>query len=235
MNLILLFEDDYIDTNTVSLSGRRLKHIRTVHKVTDGKSLSVGTINGLIGTGIVKSVTKERVLMKTDLSVSPPKPLPLKLVLAMPRPKVFSRILACVTAMGVKEIYLIHAQKVEKSYWQSPRLDSENIRKQLILGLEQAKDTVMPEISFHRLFKPFVEDVLPGICENSLKLVAHPYCKKSLPVGINKPATLVVGPEGGFIPYEIEKLENTGFQAVHMGSRILTVETALPALLAKLY
>jgi RsmE family RNA methyltransferase len=45
----------------------------------------------------------------------------------------------------------------------------------------------------------------------------------------------VVGPEGGFIPYEIEKLQEVGVKAVTIGSRILRVETAIPALISRLF
>ena len=45
----------------------------------------------------------------------------------------------------------------------------------------------------------------------------------------------VVGPEGGFTDYEVEKLHDQDCQPVHLGPRILRVETAIPALLSKLY
>jgi len=54
-------------------------------------------------------------------------------------------------------------------------------------------------------------------------------------VDLSQPATLAIGPEGGFIPYEIEKLCDVGFRAVHVGPRILSVETAVPALLSRLF
>ena len=45
---------------------------------------------------------------------------------------------------------------------------------------------------------------------------------------------LAVGPEGGFLPFEIEKLAEAGFEPVSMGGRTLRVETACVALLAQL-
>ncbi len=165
----------------------------------------------------------------------PPAPLPVTLILALPRPKVLKRVLRSASAMGVKRIVLLNAFRVEKSYWGSPALASDNLREQLISGLEQARDTVIPEVLLRPLFKPFVEDELPGIAKGTVSLVAHPYASLPCPRTAEKAVTLVVGPEGGFIPYEIEKLAAAGFTAVQAGERILNVETAVPALLSLLF
>ncbi|MGV6807612.1 MAG: 16S rRNA (uracil(1498)-N(3))-methyltransferase [bacterium] len=37
----------------------------------------------------------------------------------------------------------------------------------------------------------------------------------------------MIGPEGGFIPYEVEKLVDAGCQAFSFGPRILKVEQAI--------
>jgi len=137
--------------------------------------------------------------------------------------------------MGVKEMYLIHSRRVEKSYWRSPVLAEENITKQLILGLEQARDTVMPAVQLKRSFGSFVEDELEGISEGTLKLVAHPDASGICPHDARQPVTLIVGPEGGFLPDEMENFRNKGFKPVHMGPRILRVETAVCALISRLF
>ena len=110
----------------------------------------------------------------------------------------------------------------------------ENIRQELLRGLEQARDTVVPQVSLHRLFKPLVQDVLPALVEGTLGLVADPGAADACPRSLAGAATLAVGPEGGFIPYEVELLQASGFRPVTLGPRILRVEHAVTALLARL-
>jgi 16S rRNA (uracil1498-N3)-methyltransferase len=236
MNLILLQVTDFIEgTTRVQLDGRRLRHIREVHRASVGDELCVGLAGGLIGTGVVTFSTGTSVEMDVCLDRTPPEMLPVTLVLALPRPKVLKRVLIGAASMGVKRIILINSFRVEKSYWQSPALQEENIEKQLILGLEQARDTVMPEVLLRHRFNPFVEDELPGIIQETLPVLADPSGAVPCPREVSGPVTLAVGPEGGFTAYEFEKLVSTGFSAVNVGKRILRVETAVPVLLSRLF
>jgi RsmE family RNA methyltransferase len=124
---------------------------------------------------------------------------------------------------------------VQKSYWKSPQLSAENIRLQLLLGLEQGVDTRLPTVAFEPLLKPFVEDRLGALSRDTLRLLAHPDGSTACPINIDRPSTLVIGPEGGFIDYEVALLKANGFTAVSMGPRILRVETAVVALTSRLY
>lgn len=236
MNLILLFPEDFKeDTDHVTLRGRRLEHVLNIHRASAGDRLCVGIQNGKAGTGTVTRLDKDALEMDVLFDKDPPPPLDVTLILSLPRPIVLKRILLSACSMGVKRIFLIHSLRVEKSYWNSPALDEEKIREQLVLGLEQARDTIMPEVWFRNKFKPFVEDELPDIIKGTLPLVAHPGTSEPCPRQVNRPVTLAIGPEGGFVSYEVELLEGAGFRPVNIGERILRVETAVPVLLSKLF
>jgi RsmE family RNA methyltransferase len=233
MNLILLFDADFVDATRVRLTGRRLTHHLTVHPVALGDTLTVGVAGGRVGRGRVVRLDAEALEMDVALDGEPPAPLPLTLVLALPRPKVLNRVIASVTSLGVKRVFLVNAWRVEKSYWKSPRLAG--LRDQAILGLEQAKDTVLPSIELRRLFRPFVEDELPQIARGTRALMAHPGAARECPRDLREPATLAIGPEGGFIAEEIASLERAGFEAVSVGPRVLRVETAVAAIIGRLF
>jgi 16S rRNA (uracil1498-N3)-methyltransferase len=235
MNLILLFDEDFVDATRVRLTGRRLTHVTEVHRANVGNVLTVGRAGGAIGTGEVLRLDEQALEMRITLDRDPPAPLPLTLVLALPRPKVLNRVLAGATSMGVKRIVLLNAWRVEKSYWKSPKLSEENLHMQRVLGLEQARDTTLPAIELQRLFRPFVENALPGIVAGTLPLVAHPTGTRECPRQVSAPVTLVIGPEGGFIPAEIASLERASCEIVTLGERILRVETAVAALIARLF
>jgi RsmE family RNA methyltransferase len=206
-----------------------------VQRAVVGDSIRVGVINGMMGQGLISALNSQSASVQFSLDTQPPPPLPLTMILALPRPKMLRRILQTISSMGVKKLYLINSSRVEKSFWQTPFLQPEALQEQLILGLEQARDTQMPEIIMRKLFKPFVEDELGEIIAQTRALVAHPKTEKRCPVNIAEPVSLAIGPEGGFIPYEIEKLNQLGFESVHLGPRILRVETAVPALVSRLY
>jgi 16S rRNA (uracil1498-N3)-methyltransferase len=231
MNLVLLFAEDLIAEDRALVRGRRAEHIARVHRAAVGDALVVGVANGRIGSGTITRMEKDAVEMRVVLDRDPPAPLPLTLILALPRPKVLNRVIASATSLGVKEVHLINAWRVEKSYWKSPKLAEANLREQCIAGLEQARDTAMPRITLHRFFREFVETWSPG----ALCLVAHPHASRECPRDVKGPVTLAIGPEGGFIAEEIASFENAGFQAVTIGERVLRVETAVAALIARLF
>ncbi|GGL98002.1 16S rRNA (uracil(1498)-N(3))-methyltransferase [Pseudomonas asuensis] len=235
MNLLLLEQEDFVEENEVLLKDRRFVHLKDIHQAESGDALRVGMLNGLMGEGEILDFTSNSARIRVRLDQPAPCKLPITLVLALPRPKMLRRILQGISCMGVPRLILINSYRVEKSFWQTPFLESSAIREQLILGLEQARDTVLPEIIIEKRFKPFAEDRLPSIAKGTLGLTGHPGHYPPCPRQVDGPVTLAIGPEGGWIPYEVDKLHEAGLEPVQLGERILRVETAVTALLARLF
>jgi len=246
LNLILLSDPDFLTPTRVRLTGRRLLHIQDILKAQCGQSLTVGKMNGLMGQGTVVSKNTDCLELEVKLDRQPPEALTLTLILALPRPPMLKRILFSAAMLGVKKIIILNFNRVEKSLWNSSSLKPQAITEQLVLGLEQAKDTVMPEVILKKGFKPFVQDELPALIKGKTALVAHPDKKSPLfntkrglgGVGSDyqeKPITLIIGPEGGILDYEIELLKTAGCQTLDLGPRILRTETVLPYVIGKLF
>lgn len=204
--------------------------MRSILKSSVGDTLQVGKINGNMGTAQIIAIDAEQLVLQVNLNQPPPAALPLSVVLALPRPQMLKRILHNIAELGIKELHLIHSNKVEKSYWQTPSLQAEAIENCLKQGLSQAKDTRLPIVHLHPRFKPFVEDILPALMAEREGFIAHPYSEQAAPAASAKPRLLLVGPEGGFNDYEVALLQQQGVQAFTMGPRIYKVENAVSLL-----
>lgn len=235
MNLLLLVPADFLSAGTVRLTGRRHRHLVDVLRTRPGEPLRAGLLNGSIGEARLVSQGPEETILDVVLTTPPPPPVPITLLLALPRPKALRRILQGVTALGIKQVVLLNTSRVDKSYWNSPLLHPDAVTEQLCLGLEQGRDTVLPQVLLRPRFRPFVEDELPALSAGRQCLVAHPESASPCPGNISIPVVLAIGPEGGFIPFEVDLLSSQGFRPIHFGPRPLRVETAVPAILGRLY
>ncbi len=218
----------------VVVRGRRTRHLREVLGAAVGDFIRVGLVGGAVGEGQLLALDESTATLSVTLHRQPPDKLPLTLILALPRPKMLRRILRSAAETGVREVHLINSFRVEKSFWQSPAVQSTTLEETLLLGLEQAGDTVLPDVSCHRRFKPFVEDRLPDMLAGQTPLLAQPGDHPPCPRALRGDTLLVIGPEGGFIPYEVDKLRQAGCKPVSLGPRILRVETAIAFALGRL-
>lgn len=235
MNIVLLDANQDCSSDIWSIEDQRqIKHLNQHLQLKAGDTLKVGVRDGQRYLTEVQSITAQQIMLKPIQTESVPNKVPVHLILALPRPKVLRRMIMDAVTLGVERISLIHSYRVDKSYWQSPFL--QQLDDYVTLGLEQAGDTIVPEIQLYKRFKPFVEDVLPTlISEQRPAYVAHPYAEQSMPHAIAHGCNLIVGPEGGFIPYEIELLKKNGCQAMSLGNRILRTETAVSNILGRLF
>jgi 16S rRNA (uracil1498-N3)-methyltransferase len=242
VNLIILEPHEVSDAGVATLSGARAAHIATVLKTAVGRSIRVGVLDGPFGTGAVTSVGDGAVTLQCAFEhEAPPRP-PVDLLLALPRPKVMNRLWAQLAALGVGQIILTSAERVERPYFDTHVLATEHYRPRLIEGLQQARDTRLPAVSIHRQFRKLVEDELSALFPVGRRLVADPGAdpgpESPGPEGpglhLSKPTNrllLAIGPEGGWNAFELGLLKAHGFEAVGMGPRTLRSDTACIALL----
>ncbi|HEY6099697.1 MAG TPA: 16S rRNA (uracil(1498)-N(3))-methyltransferase [Anaeromyxobacter sp.] len=235
MNLLLLEPEELGADGTVRLVGRRAAHVREVLGAAPGQRVKAGVVGGRLGEAEVLAASEREVVLRASLDGDPPPACPVSLLLALPRPKILRRVLQAAAAMGVKRIALVGSWRVEKSYFASPLLDAGALREELLLGLEQGRDTSVPEVSVRRLFKPFVEDELDALFPERSRLLAHPAGRG--PIEALAPrderAALAVGPEGGWTAYEAGRLRERGFEPFSLGPRVLRVDAAVPYAVAQ--
>lgn len=240
MNLMLFDDSDIVSESVllVQADDRRYKHIVEVLKLRASDTLEIGKVNGKIGIATISKITDEAIEASFDLTKEPPRKLPLTLIVSYPRPKTLKKVLQYGASLGVKEFIVTNSYRVEKGYWRNPILKEESLRSNMLLGLEQAKDTVLPKVSIKRLFKPFVEDELPSVIENKIPIVVHPNQEADQILQVadnNQEVVLFIGPEGGLIDFEVELLKKIGFKEFTFGERIQRVEVAVCYSISKLF
>ena len=232
MNHVLLRADDWLGDGLVLLRDRRAVHIRQVLRAAVGDRIRVGLLGGLCGHGLIDALDSDGVRLRVALKAPPPPRHRFDIVLALPRPKMLRRILRQCAEFGVAQLHLIHTARVEKSYWQSPLLQPARLAEALEMGLERSCDTIAPVVHLHQRFRPFVEDQLPAICDGRPCWMADRGAALSLAAAPPLPAVVMIGPEGGFVPFELQLAEAVIAQRVGLGERTLSVDTAFTSALA---
>jgi 16S rRNA (uracil1498-N3)-methyltransferase len=235
MNLILFEPSEIGADGRVEATGIRAKHLLNVLKVTPGHGVRIGVVDGPLGVGRVAGTGDGRVVLDCEFEQEAPERPRVDLLLAVPRPKVLRRLWAQLAALGVGQVILTNAEKVERDYFDNHVMHEEGYRPLVIEGLQQARDTRVPPVSIHKQFRILIEDELGRLFPSGLRVVAHPGSGRSFPAALSSapPARILVavGPEGGWNTFELGLLERHGFEQAGIGSRILTTTTACIAAL----
>lgn len=236
MNLILLGADEVAPDGSATLTDIRARHITTVLRAEVGSSVRTGLLNGPVGTATITAIHGQTVTLHNTFDPEPPPRPRVDILLAVPRPKVLRRLWAPLASLGVRRIILTNASKVERDYFDTHLMAPGGYMPLLIEGLQQARDTRVPEVSIHKQFRKLVEDEIDALSPATVRLLAHPGSPLSVRQALCAPpeagVLVAVGPEGGWNDFERGLLANSGFLEVGLGHRPLTTTTACIALLA---
>src|SRR5690625_4611528 len=239
MNLLLFHHHEEVAPQHWQLPAddRRIQHLRTVLNTQEGDSVEAGVLQGRMGRATLLTQDEQYWHFQFQPKNAPPMPLPTTLIVALPRPKMLRRVLIDAISLGIKHIILLNSYKVEKSYWQTPRLQDKQLNELVRLSLEQAKDTQPPLIEIKKRIKPIIEYELINNLNNKRCYLLHPGNNSylpTLPAADTSHAIIAIGPEGGWNDYEVARFIEAGFNPFSLGQRILRVETAVPAAVGRL-
>jgi 16S rRNA (uracil1498-N3)-methyltransferase len=230
---LLLVEPGEVEGDRVVLDGRRATHLREVLGVAAGSTVRAGVVGGGIGTAEVVELG-DAITLRLAITEPASTPLPIEVLLAVPRPKALTRAVEAMASFGVERITLTNAWRVDKSYLSSPRLEPEALAHAARLGAEQGVTTHVPKLLVYRRLMELLDTRFAGPGEGA-RLIAHPTGKPlERVVGSDAPITVAIGPEGGWIQRELDTFVARGFTPVSLGAPILRVETAIAAVLGQL-
>lgn len=211
-------------------SDPRIQHLLTVLRCGVGDSFDAGLIDGPRGKATVLAIDDAALRLDFSWGAEPPPLDPITLIVGLPRPQTVRKILNEATALGVGAMHFVTSSRGEASYARSKLWTTDEWRSQLIAGAAQAFTTRLPHVTAGR---PLTE-VLDGLSDGSSRLALDNYeASESLSAAtVSTPVVLALGPERGWSAAERDLLRDNGFELVHLGERVLRVETACVAALA---
>jgi 16S rRNA (uracil1498-N3)-methyltransferase len=218
--------------DAVALTGAEAHHAAAVRRVRVGEEVTVGDGRGAWLAGLVESAAAREVVVRITSRDNVPALRP-RLVLAQALAKGDRDELAvqAATELGVDEIVPWQAAR-SVSRWDAAK---EQKSRQRWTGIvrEAAKQA-------HRAWVPDVAPLhstksLAARAAASVVLVLEPSARAALSAVTlphDRDIVLVVGPEGGVAPEELEILESAGARLARLGTTVLRTSTAGPAALA---
>lgn len=229
MNLVL-FEPHELGV-ALPRTDARAEHILKVLRRSVGQTFDAGVVGGPLGKASVVEIG-ERALKVAFTAGAEPLALPLRtLIVGLPRPATARDILRDATTLGVQAIHFVETERTDPNYAASKLWIDGEWRQHLLTGAAQAFDTRLPEISWCNT----LEHALAGASGRRLALDNYEAETHlgNFPICSNENAqVLAIGPERGWGPQDRAVLRNAGCTLVHLGERVLRVETAVVAALA---
>jgi len=219
--------------DVVSLTGAEAKHAAVVRRLRAGEAVTVGDGAGVWLEGTTEQVSPQRVDVRIARRTEHEAPRPrVVLVQALAKGDRDELAVQAACELGVDEIVPWQASR-SVSRWEGTKAEKGRERWAAIVR-EAAKQA-------HRPWVPTVSPVvttgqLAARAAGERMLLLDPTSSRRLtaltPDG--RDLILVVGPEGGIAPEELDRLSGAGAERMLLGDTVLRTSTAGPAALAVL-
>lgn len=224
---------DAIVDGVVLLTGAEAKHAAVVRRLRVGEAVTVGDGRGVWLTGVAEQVSPARVDVRITERVVHAAPAPrIVLVQALAKGDRDELAVQAACELGVDEVVPWQAGR-SVSRWEGPKAAKGRERWSTIVreAAKQAHRAWVPEVT-----PPVSTGQLAQRAEQQRVLLLDPTASVRLsalePDG--RDVVLVVGPEGGIAPEELDRLVDAGAERVLLGDTVLRTSTAGPAAIAVL-
>lgn len=232
--------NNQIDNNKIIITGKDVNHISNVLRMKIGEEIQVcdtETSNNYLVK--LQNIDKEKIscdIIEKIKSEAEPE-INLKIFQGIPKSDKMELIIQKSTELGVKEIIPVQMERcVSKITPKDEKKKIERWQKISEMASKQSGRDIIPKVN-----NPIkVKDICNLI--NELDMMIVPYEKEEKytfknaieEIKQNKNSKssigIVIGPEGGFDPNEINLLKNAGAKIVTLGKRILRTETVALAM-----
>ncbi len=231
------FSDDIKD-DKIFISGEDVVHISKVLRLKENDEILVCDKNGYDYRAKIVSISKDlaecEILEKFFCQTEPE--LKVFLYQGLPKATKMDYIIQKTTELGISGIVPCYLNRCVVKL-EGRKQEEKKVERWEKISLEAAKQSgrgIIPEVSFPLSLDEAIEklkgyDLSFVLYENE----ENKNFKRILNEKDNiKTLGFIVGPEGGFEEWEIEKLQASGIHSVGLGKRILRTETAGEAALS---
>jgi RsmE family RNA methyltransferase len=228
VNLFLF--DQPFEVTRLAAEDPKAQHLFKVLRARVGTKVFVGFVNGLRARAEVTSVEADGgvslEVIGTELS---PKPLPVRLLIGLPRPHTAKRILFESASMGVAALHFFEAERGEPSYAQSRLWRTDEWKDRLRLGTEQSFGTYVPEVGMHTDLQSAITFLAGSGAQVALDNYEGDGPLSQVLSGGAESAVIALGPERGWSPDERNIFRKNGWKLAHLGKHVMRLETACAA------
>lgn len=223
---------DSFSLNSAVIQGDDVKHIYKVLRLQVGDKVNVNNCEGSEFLAEISEINKSfvRVNIIESLQLNNESPIQVQLYQGLPKSSKMDFIVQKGTELGVKNITPVITERVVVKSELAEFRKTDRWKRIALEACKQSKRSIIPEVGTPIEFQEMLSKL------EHIDLVIVPYENedgsgiknviKELSGKLIKSVGVVIGPEGGFEKFEIEKLKSIGAHIVTLGPRILRTETA---------
>lgn len=227
MNSLILFPEELRPEGRAVVTGERARHLHDWHRISTGARIRGALWGGMRGFVEIISIESDRIELAPDFTEPPIPRLPLRFIVAVPRPQTVKKVIQASVSFGASELHFVRSKNVVPSYLSSKSLTGNSIRDEILKAMEQTGDSIPPAVYKHDRWYGFSSEILPELAASSdRRLIAHTLGGSPLG-GTGRSWIGAVGPESGWTVPELEDFTRNGFSVIDLGPRMLRVEHAV--------